>query len=196
MWAIGCSLWFLGLALKWWTALKAASAIRLHSFKDKLCACAYYGLLSKLRPGLWMRGSGVCNTEWKGHMVFLWALLVESENYWAGAVLVVLLRYAAVTAIKAVWCHLVVLALECDFLEICINVIPVFLQWQAVFKVRLNISKLYVVCIFYLCVGEAAVPNNTPWHLLFKDFSGLFLAVLAFYWLAVFRKGTLCMCWT
>lgn len=179
MGAIGCSLWFLGLALKWWTALKAASAIRLHSFKEKLCADAYCKLLSKLRPGLWMPRSGVCNPEWKGHMIFLWALLVESDNYWAGAVLVVLLRYAAVTAIKAVWCHLMVLALVCDFLEICIDVIPVFLQWQAVVKVRLNINKLYVVCIFYLCVGEAAVLNSTPWHLLFKDFSGLFLVVLA-----------------
>lgn len=67
------------------------------------------------------------------------------------------------------------------FLEICVDVIPAFLQGQAVFKVRLNISKLYVVCVIYLYVGEAAVQNNTPWHLLFKDFSGLFLEVLALY---------------
>lgn len=62
---VGCSLWFLGLALEWWTALKAASAIRLHSFKDKLCASAYYDLLSKLRPALWMCGSQVCNKNGK-----------------------------------------------------------------------------------------------------------------------------------
>lgn len=51
-------------------------------------------------------------------------------------------------------------------------------------KIRLNISKRYVVWIFYLYIGEAAVLNNTPWHLLFKDVSALFLEVLAFwrYW--------------
>lgn len=46
-------------------------AIRLHSFKDKLCANACYKLLSKFRPGLWSCSSGVCNIEWEVHMIFL-----------------------------------------------------------------------------------------------------------------------------
>lgn len=68
-----------------------------------------------------------------------------------------------------------------DFTEILVDIIPVILQWLAVFKVRLNISKLYVVCIFCLNVGEATMLNNALWHLLFKDFFGLFLIVLTLY---------------
>jgi len=68
-----------------------------------------------------------------------------------------------------------------DFVEICIDILPVPLQWQTMLKVTLNVSKLDVVCISYLHVGEAAMFNNTSWHLLFEDFFGFFLIVLKFY---------------
>lgn len=82
------------------------------------------------------------------------------------------------------YCSLVsfnVFSLIYDFIEIRIDIIPVLLQWQAVLKVRLNISKLCVVSIFYLYVGQATMMSNTLWYLLFKDFFGLFFIVLTFY---------------
>ena len=68
-----------------------------------------------------------------------------------------------------------------DFVERCTDLLPVPLQWQALLKVRFNVSKLDVVCISYLHVGEAAMLNNTSWHSPFEDFFGLFLIVLKFY---------------
>lgn len=68
---------------------------------------------------------------------------------WSGTsrVATVFFRYAA-------WCSSMSLVFISDFIEIRIDIVPVTLQRQAVFEVRLNISHLYVVCLFYLHVEK------------------------------------------